>query len=178
MVTFSGDKLMGGPQAGILCGQEPLIAQVKANALYRALRPGKMSLAALEGTLEAFVAGRAREEIPTLKMLCAAPDEILERAKAMASKLPAESLTAELLQGFSRVGGGSAPIHEIPTWVISIKPGGVSAEVFSERLRLAPGAVVARVKEGRVLLDLRTVMVDQEEELLSAIRHALENSSS
>ena len=88
-----------------------------------------------------------------------------------------ERLTTEILRGSSRVGGGSAPIHEIPTWVISLQASGTSAEAFSERLRLSPAAVVARVKDGKVLVDLRTVMADQEKGLLSAIKHALENNS-
>jgi L-seryl-tRNA(Ser) seleniumtransferase len=175
-VLFSGDKLLGGPQAGIVVGRADLVARMKSNALYRALRPDKTAVAALEATLEAFVSGTALETIPTLRMLAAPAGEVRSRAEALAARLSERAgagLEAVVEPGTSRVGGGAAPMEEIPTYLLALRPRGIAAEAYEERLRRGRPPVVARVREGRLLADLRTILDGQDAALESALLAAL-----
>ena len=174
VVTFSGDKLLGGPQAGILCGREDLVGRAKANPIYRALRPGRMAVAALEATLETFVAGDPMKEIPTLAMLSMPALEIRRRCEALAVRLEGAALECDLVEGASKVGGGAAPIHEIATWLLALKPRAASAEAWEEGLRRGRTPVVARVRDGRLLVDLRTIPEEKDAELAGALLAALE----
>jgi L-seryl-tRNA(Ser) seleniumtransferase len=176
VVTFSGDKLLGGPQAGIVVGREDLVAAMKTNPLYRALRPDKTTVAALEATLESFVAGDPLREIPTLRMLSLTADRIGARAEAMASSLrkcPGEILEARVVPGSSRVGGGAAPVNELPTRLLALKPRSMSAERYESALRRGRPPVVARVREGWLQLDLRTVPEEEEGRLQQALVDSL-----
>jgi L-seryl-tRNA(Ser) seleniumtransferase len=162
VVSYSGDKLLGGPQAGLLSGRRDLIAGMRANSLFRALRVDKLTYGALEATLLAYVK-RDQDAIPTLRMMRLTQQEIGKRAEALAAKVASPKLQAEVIDGESVIGGGAAPSSVLPTRLIALSCAGVSADELSARLRAADPPVVARVEDGRVLLDLRTVFPEQDE---------------
>ena len=166
VVTFSGDKLLGGPQAGIIVGNEEFIQKIKKNQLTRALRIDKMTLAALEATLQLYLdEEKAVREIPTLNMLTL-PLSILEaRASSLASYLK-DHLTGKakikVIDGFSQVGGGALPLENIPTKLVSLQPYRLTTIVeVVERLRDQAVPVIARVQKNQLLMDLRTVREDE-----------------
>lgn len=168
---FSGDKLLGGPQAGILVGEGPRIEACRLNPMARALRVDKLVYAALEATLSSYVRGRAVEEIPVLRMLALSADQIRERALAMSGRLSGvERLSFEVLPGASFVGGGAAPDAELPTWVLALRAPDRSADGLLAALRRNRPPVLARISEDRVLLDLRTVSPEEEQILEQALR--------
>ena len=163
VVTYSGDKLLGGPQAGLISGREDLVKKMRANSLFRALRVDKLTYAALEATLLAYVK-RNYNAVPTLRMMQLSKAEIAMRAEALASKFRANrSLQIELIDGESLLGGGSAPSATLPTRLLAMTSKRLSADEFASRLRRSDPPVIARVDDGRVLLDLRTVFPEQEE---------------
>ena len=167
---FSGDKLLGGPQAGIIVGREEFVERVRRHPLMRALRVDKLTYAALEATLAEYAAGRASATIPVQRMLTMGADEIRVRAEALAARLNAiDGWRAELLAGASAVGGGSAPGVELATWLVAIEKRGLTPDALEERLRRLTPPVVARIERDRVLLDLRTVVPDQDQTLLGLI---------
>jgi L-seryl-tRNA(Ser) seleniumtransferase len=169
LVTYSGDKMLGGPQAGMLTGREDLIRRVRSNPLFRALRVDKLIYAALQATLMEYVR-QNHDAIPFVRMLRIPADEIRKRAKRMAENLSQRShLKVEIVQGESLVGGGSAPTSTLPTFLIAVTAQSLSADQLAERLRLGTPAIVARVEEGRVLLDLRTVFDDEDELIANAL---------
>ena len=163
-VTYSGDKLLGGPQAGIISGREDLVQKMRANSLFRALRVDKLTYAALEATLLAYVK-HDYEQIPALRMMRLSKPEITRRAEALIAKLNSSKLTSDLTDGESLIGGGSAPSAVLPTTLIGLACHGLSANELAARLRASDPAVIARVDEDRVLLDLRTVLAAQDEVL-------------
>ena len=173
IVSFSGDKLLGASQAGLVVGRLTLVEQLRRHPLYRALRADKLSLAALEATLEAHRRGVSTTEIPALRMLALTTDEIRQRARAFISKLkkqsPKSSFRSEIIAGESAIGGGSAPTTHPPTALIALTHETLSADALDEHLRRSQPPVIARIREGRVVLDLRTVAVDEETELLAAL---------
>lgn len=170
LVTYSGDKMLGGPQAGMLTGREDLVRRVRSNPLFRALRVDKLIYAALQATLMDYVC-QNHDAIPFVRMLRTPADEIRKRAERMVEKLTqASHLKTEIVQGESLVGGGSAPTSTLPTFLIAITARSLSADQLAECLRLGSPAIVARVEEGRVLLDLRTVFEDEYEALVNALR--------
>jgi L-seryl-tRNA(Ser) seleniumtransferase len=173
IVTYSGDKLLGGPQAGILSGRSDLIARMRSNSLFRALRVDKLTYAALEATLLAYVKGD-HDVIPALRMMRLSKEEIGTRAQAVAGKIKSSRLSIEVLDGESVIGGGAAPSAVLPTELLAMTFEGWSADELSARLRAADPPVIARVEEGHVLLDLRTVFPEQDEALLRAIRKIAE----
>jgi L-seryl-tRNA(Ser) seleniumtransferase len=167
LVLFSGDKLLGGPQCGIIVGRSELVAKLRANPLARALRVDKLTLAALQGTLEIHRAGRAFEEIPVLRQLSLSADVLRERAKQMLSQLKSKSRTPDIFsieRVSSAPGGGALPEQTVPSWAIAISS--TSPDHVLRKLRLGDPAVFARVQAGLVLIDLRTVMPDDERGLL------------
>jgi len=173
IVSFSGDKLLGGPQAGIIAGRKEIVARIRRNPLFRALRVDKLTIAALDATLRAYYRG-ALDEIPALRMIRMAPSEIARRAEAFAQRLRASlppDTEIRLSSGQSVIGGGSTPDQRLATHLISIKSGNHSAAVLEERLRkpVAGPAVVARIAGDRLILDLRTVFADEEPALASAL---------
>lgn len=174
VVTFSGDKLLGGIQAGFIVGRRDLIDKVRRHPLYRALRPDKTTLAAMEATLLIYRRGAATEEIPALAMINADPGDIGTRAMALVQALNDDErtvgLTVVLIPGESAIGGGAAPTTHPPTMLIALTHATLSADDLDAALRRHDPPVIARINEGRVVLDLRTVMVDEEPELLSALR--------
>ena len=170
VVTYSGDKLLGGPQAGILSGRRDLIAQIRSNPLFRALRVDKLTYAALEATLLAYLR-QDHDTIPSLRML-RLPLEALEgRIQAVQQKLGAGAggLSLEIVDGASLVGGGAAPAATLPSRLLAISCQGRSADELAARLRAGEPPIVARVEEGRVLLDFRTVFPEQDELVARAL---------
>ncbi len=178
LVSFSGDKLLGGPQAGILAGRKDLIERLRRNPLFRALRVDKMTYAALEATLAAYLRGTPdalEVALPIARMIRATAEEIAERARALVAGLSsltpqALSLKVELVPGESVIGGGSTPGQFLKTTLIALTHPTLSAAEVEARLRTATLPVIARVEQDRVLLDLRTVFPEQE----PALRRALE----
>ena len=168
IVSFSGDKLLGGPQAGIIAGAEDLVARVRRHPLMRALRVDKLTYAALEATLHAHAAGRAADELPAWRMFALTAGEIDARALALAASLPA-SLHAEIIDGHSAVGGGSAPDVELPTRLVALRHTTMSAASLEAALRAATPPIVARIHDGQVLLDLRTVTPEEDATLSAAL---------
>src|SRR5205823_2991467 len=166
LCCFSGDKVLGGPQAGIIVGRPELVDRVRRHPLMRALRVDKLTYAALEATLAEYAAGRASETIPVQRMLAASADEIRARAAAVAARVNTiDRWQAELIAGASAVGGGSAPGIELPTWLIALRYRACTAEALDARLRALVPPVIARIENDRVLLDLRTVLIDQDSQL-------------
>jgi len=180
VVTFSGDKLLGGPQAGIILGKKRFIDLIKKNPLNRALRIDKLTLAGLESTLRVYLdPDRVAKALPALGMLTCPVEELEKRARRFQRKLGRE-LSPEakmtLREESSQVGGGALPLQTLPTRVVAIRPLRISAASLEERLRRNRPPVIARVKEGEVLLDLRTVAEEEEKVLLEAVRNALQNA--
>lgn len=177
IITFSGDKLLGGPQAGIIAGRKDLIERVRRNPLFRALRVDKLTIAALEATLRAYQRG-ALDEIPTLRMIRISAAEIAQRAELFVERLrtdlPADA-AAEVIKGNSVIGGGSTPDQSLPTFLIAITSRRHAASQIEGRLRASrSGApVIARVERNRLILDLRTVFPGQAAALREAISSAL-----
>jgi L-seryl-tRNA(Ser) seleniumtransferase len=171
VVTYSGDKLLGGPQAGMLSGRNDLIARMRSNSLFRALRVDKLTYAALEAILLAYVKGD-HDAVPALRMMRLSKDEIGTRAEVMARKISTTNLSVEVLDGESVIGGGAAPSATLPTRLLSIACDGLSADELSSSLRGADPPIIARVEEGRVLLDLRTVFPEQDEAVVKALKQA------
>jgi len=177
-VMFSGDKLIGGPQAGIIAGKKEIIARVRRCPLFRALRVDKLTIAALEATLGAYLRG-AWDEIPALRMIRMTPPEVKRRAenflRELRPELPLDEVEINIVDGASLVGGGSTPSQSLPTKVIRIASARYSATKLEQRLRHAPGgvSVIARVEEERLILDLRTVFPEQEPLLIKTLAAAL-----
>ncbi len=164
VVSFSGDKLLGGPQAGIIVGRRDLVERLKGNPLNRALRVDKLTIAALEATLYAYEAGTAPQTVPTLRMLTEPLPSIRRRAERLLAQLPpaqAERLGAAIQEDQSQVGGGALPTVELPTAALAIGTAALPAQFLDDRLRRAEPPVMARIKDDRLLLDCRTVPQDQ-----------------
>lgn len=169
VVTYSGDKLLGGPQAGILSGRSDLIARMRSNSLFRALRVDKLTYASLEATLMAYVKGD-HDAIPTIRMMCFSKEEIAKRAELVAGRAASSKLTVELIDGESVIGGGAAPSAVLPTRLLAVNAVGLSADELAARLRHSRPPIIARVEDGRVLLDLRTVFPEQDQAVIQAFR--------
>jgi len=169
VVLFSGDKLLGGVQAGFIVGKAKFVGKIRKHPLYRALRIDKLAYSAIEATLNSYARGGHLEEVPTLRMLSASPDEVLRRSRDLISGI-GSGLKIEIIQGESVVGGGSAPNAKPRSWLISIEREGATAEDLAVLLRRRPVPVVARISDDRLLLDLRTVFEDEEAEVVSAVR--------
>lgn len=168
IVTYSGDKMLGGPQAGILSGRPDLIARMRSNSLFRALRVDKLTYAALEATLLAYLKGE-HNAVPTLRMMRYTKEEIGLREQAVAAKIGNSRIKTELIDGDSLLGGGAAPSSVLPTRLLSLSCEGFSADELAAQLRRSDPPIIVRIDEGRVLLDLRTVFPDQD----AAIAYAL-----
>jgi L-seryl-tRNA(Ser) seleniumtransferase len=164
IVTYSGDKLLGGPQAGLISGRSDLVARMRSNSLFRALRVDKLTYAALEATLLAYVK-RDHDAIPALRMMRLSKNEIAQRAEKLAGNVRSSTLKLDLIDGESVVGGGAAPSAVLPTRLIALTHSELSVDELCAKLRAADPPVIARVEEGRVLLDLRTVFPDQDKQL-------------
>jgi L-seryl-tRNA(Ser) seleniumtransferase len=166
LCCFSGDKLLGGPQAGIIVGRAAAVERVRTHPLMRALRVDKMTYAALEATLTEYAAGRASATVPVQRMLTMTADEIRVRAARLADQVNAVGgWHAEIVAGVSAIGGGSAPGVELPTWLVAIAKDGLTPDALEQRLRRLTPPVIARIEHDRVLLDLRTVLPHQDAQL-------------
>ena len=178
IVMFSGDKLLGGPQAGIIAGKKELVGRVRRHPLFRALRVDKLTTAALAATLGAYLRGAA-DEIPALRMIRMNLEEIKRRAqnflRELTPELPLGEVELEIAEGSSLVGGGSTPTQSLPTKLIRIASARYSAAQLEQRLRRAPAgiSVIARVEDDRLILDLRTVFPEQEPALLKTLAAVL-----
>jgi len=178
VVMFSGDKLLGGPQAGIIAGKKELIARVRRYPLFRALRVDKLTIAAMEATLGAYLRA-AWDEIPAIRMIRATPQELKRRAenfiRELRPELPLDEVEIEITDGASLAGGGSTPSQSLPTKIIRIASARYSATKLEQRLRGAPAgtSVIARVEDDRLILDLRTVFPEQEPLLVKTLAAVL-----
>jgi L-seryl-tRNA(Ser) seleniumtransferase len=177
-VCFSGDKLLGGPQAGIIAGQREIVERIRRNPLFRALRVDKLTIAALEVTLKSYLRG-AYDEIPTLRMIRLPANELARRAANFSEQLrPSlpQDANLEVHAGFSVIGGGSTPDQQLPTHLIAISSRRHSATQLEERLRRPERGtpVIARIEDDLLLLDLRTVFPDEEAALAAALVSALQ----
>jgi L-seryl-tRNA(Ser) seleniumtransferase len=178
VVMFSGDKLLGGPQAGVIAGKKDLVTRVRRHPLFRALRVDKLTTAALEVTLGAYLRA-AWDEIPALRMIRTSAQEINRRAenllRELRPELPLDEVEMEIVDGASLAGGGSTPTQALPTKVIRIASARYSATQLEQRLRRAPAgiSVIARVENDELVLDLRTVFPDQEALLVKTLAAVL-----
>lgn len=170
LVCYSGDKLLGGPQAGLISGKRELVARLRSNPLFRALRVDKLTYAALEATLLAYVRGE-HDLVPALRLLRLSVEEISSRTRNLQTQLSKlAGLQVEVVSGESVVGGGAAPGATLPTRLLSVTCEGLSAAELARRLRTFTPPVIARLEENKVLLDLRTVFPDQDSVVLEAFR--------
>lgn len=177
VVTYSGDKLLGGPQAGMISGRADLVGRMRSNSLFRALRVDKLTYAALEATLLAYVK-RDHDAIPALRMMRLTKEEIGRRAEALAMRMQSENnpsdLKIEIVDGESVIGGGAAPSSVLPTRLLALSCEGLSAEDLAARLRQSNPPIVARVEDGRLLLDLRTVLPRQDHLIADTLNRVVE----
>ena len=164
LVSFSGDKLLGGPQAGILAGKPELVNRLRRNPMFRALRVDKLIYQTLETTLRHLLLEQW-DEIPALRMIRLTEQQIRERAERLVKKIP--RLRARLSAGQSVIGGGSPPTRSLPTCLIAIQADDVSG--WERRLRSGEPPVIARIEDDRLILDLRTVAIGEEEELAASL---------
>jgi L-seryl-tRNA(Ser) seleniumtransferase len=170
LVAFSGDKLLGGPQSGILVGERAAIELLRRHPLQRALRPDKLCLAALRATLVPYLKGDATREIPVWQMITTTEEALRSRASLWRAGLGSGDVTP----GRSTVGGGSLPEESLPTWTLALTTR--SADRLLRRLRGAQPPVIGRIDTGRVVLDPRTVLPDQDEVLVRAVQVAIKDS--
>ncbi len=168
VVTYSGDKLLGGPQAGVISGTRELVAKIRKNPLFRALRVDKLTYAALEGTMLAYVK-QDYEAIPAIRMMRVSTEELRSRAEAIREKVAGAQLSAEIVESESVIGGGAAPTAKLPTQALAITSQTMNADEITEQLRRNDPPIVARVEDNRVLLDLRTVFPEQDEQVAQAL---------
>jgi L-seryl-tRNA(Ser) seleniumtransferase len=171
VVTYSGDKLLGGPQSGLISGRTDLIKRMRSNSLFRALRVDKLTYAALESTLLAYVK-RDHDAVPVLRMMRLSKEEITRRAEKIVATVESaqlKHLKLELFDGESVIGGGAAPSAILPTRLVALTHADLSADELSARLRSSTPPIIARVEEGRVLFDLRTVFPEQDANLANAL---------
>jgi L-seryl-tRNA(Ser) seleniumtransferase len=173
VITFSGDKMLGGPQAGFIIGKKEYIDKMKKNQLTRALRVGKMTIAAIEATLKLYLSeNKAINEIPTLYMMLSSKEVHKSRAKILMDILneSCKSLDFRIQEDFSKVGGGSLPTEKIETWVLQIRNQEISINKLEKRLRENSIPIIARISEDALIMDLRTIMDEDFDEIVSALR--------
>ncbi len=173
LVCFSGDKLLGGPQAGIIVGRADLVASLKRHPLARALRVDKTTMAGMQATLLHYSREEATEKVPIWQMISLGLDEIDKRANAWAEQLRAIGVRAEVIPGLSTVGGGSLPGETLPTKLVALHV--TSPDKLAALLRSGEPPVIGRIESGELLLDPRTVLADEEQDLLSAVEQAVQS---
>jgi L-seryl-tRNA(Ser) seleniumtransferase len=171
VVSFSGDKLLGSAQAGIIVGKHSIVDQLRKHPLYRALRSDKLRLAALEATLLAHQRDAAAAEVPLIRMLALSNEEIESRAKLLIEQLGATELELSLQAGESAIGGGAGPTSNLPTTLVAITHPRMTSQEIERTLRSSSPPVISRISEGKVLLDLRTVFSDELPQLAAALKH-------
>jgi L-seryl-tRNA(Ser) seleniumtransferase len=179
IVSFSGDKLLGGPQAGIIVGKKTCIGAMKKNPMTRALRPDKFTLAGLESTLLLYLdMEHAKEEIPTLRMMHEDPGILKSRAKRLSGQLKKRcgDITVSAVEVYSEAGGGSFPDVIMPSYGISIKPPTISVENLEERLRNLEIPIIGRIEKEALIIDMRTILKEEETLLVSGLETALKDA--
>jgi L-seryl-tRNA(Ser) seleniumtransferase len=171
LICFSGDKLLGGPQAGILLGKAEIIQRIAKHPLTRALRIDKMTLAALEATLRHYQRGEAETHIPIWRMIAMPEEKLAQRANTWAERLRAQGISARIQRGVSTIGGGSLPGETLPTTLLALPANelALSLEELVRRLRQRSQPIVARIQHDALLLDPRTVLEEQDEEIIKAL---------
>lgn len=176
VVCFSGDKLLGGPQAGIIVGKQETLARIAKHPLMRAVRIDKMTLAALEATLRHYQRHEAQSHIPIWRMIAAPTEKLARRASSWATQL--HNISARLQRGKSTVGGGSLPGETLPTMLLALDAASIPMplEALSQRLRLRPTPIITRILRDTLLLDPRTVLEEQDEELIEALTEEIANT--
>ena len=178
VVTFSGDKLLGGPQAGIILGKKDLVTAIRENQLNRALRIDKLTLLALEETLRMYRDPRmAVKDIPTLRMICYSYESLMERAEqlhALIRGINTENFSVEQVDGYSKVGGGALPLQKLKTRLLSLIPARLSAQRLEKHLRHNTPPVIARVEKDRLMLDIRTIQDKEFQTVVQAIKSLAE----
>ncbi|MDQ2711794.1 MAG: L-seryl-tRNA(Sec) selenium transferase [Acidobacteriota bacterium] len=167
VISFSCDKLLGGPQAGIIAGDTDLLKRIRRNPMYRAFRVDKLIIQSLQTTLRHLLLENW-QQIPALQMICASPEEIRERTERLAARI--DGIPHRLRASSSVIGGGSTPDQSLPTWIIELTV--PDAAIFERRLRTGRTPVVARIESNKLILDLRTVFSDEEPELIGALSTA------
>jgi L-seryl-tRNA(Ser) seleniumtransferase len=178
LVCCSGDKLLGGPQAGIIAGRARLVAALKREPFFRALRCDKLILGALQATADLYLSGGAVEKVPVLALLHQPLDQLRRRADILVESLAGMPVEARVSEGRAQVGGGTLPRTELPSVAVELLPKEISVQEFATRLRTATTPVIGCISAGRVTLDLRTIFLRQEEALLHSIREALTGARS
>ncbi len=166
IVSFSGDKLLGGPQAGVIAGKRVYVARIRENPLFRALRVDKLTIGVLESVLMNYVAGRV-DDLPGLQMLRASSDELKTRAESLASRL---GKSARAIRLSSVAGGGSAPESLLPSWGVELEFKDLSSAELERRLRSADPPIIVRIENSRVVLDVRTILADEEPHVVASIQ--------
>jgi L-seryl-tRNA(Ser) seleniumtransferase len=175
LICFSGDKLLGGPQAGIIAGARILVDPIRRNPLMRTYRVEKLIYGVLEATLGSYRFGRAETEIPVVRMISMTNKELSARARSFSRKLKAslpDSVRIQLMEGHSVVGGGSCPECHLPTTLVALESGAASSNTIESRLRFQEPPIILRVEENRLLVDLRTVFPSQELTLIDGLKKA------
>jgi len=172
VITFSGDKLLGGPQAGLIVGKKESVSKIRKHPLFRALRVDKLKLTALEATLKLYLDhDKLFQELPTLRMISMTLDECEKRALTLAAKIKGiPGLALEIRDDSSEFGGGSVPTQQIPTKVVALKPSTFSLETLASRLRAGTPCIFCRVQRERVLLDVRTLQDGEDDEIAASLR--------
>ncbi|MBV9705823.1 MAG: L-seryl-tRNA(Sec) selenium transferase, partial [Chloroflexi bacterium] len=171
IVCFSGDKLLGGPQAGVIVGKAQVIARLAKHPLMRAVRIDKMTLAALEATLRHYQRGEAETHIPIWRMIAAHPEQVASRASSWVAELQARGVAASIQQGVSTIGGGSLPGETLPTTLVALDAAHVpySLQELARCLRLRRTPIITRILHDTLLLDPRTVFEEQDQEVVQAL---------
>lgn len=175
LVCFSGDKLLGAPQAGMVVGRADLIALLKTHPLARALRVDKTTIAGLQANLLHYLRGEATEKVPVWRMISLSVDKLQARADSWVQRLRSWGVEAEVIPGLSTVGGGSLPGETLPTRLVALRV--TSPDRFAQRLRIGKPPVVGRIEGGQFILDPRTVLPEEGQELLSAVEQALQSQT-
>ena len=171
VVSFSGDKLLGGPQAGIIVGRKAIVDKLKKHPLTRAMRVDKMTLAALEATLRSYEAG-LYNEIPTIAMLSATPAQLRSKADALCALMTAAGIAADVVPTEGQVGGGSVPTQLLKSFAVAVQPAGVNLDQLETNLRLGSPAIVGRINHDRFLLDVRTLKESDYADIVRAVGEA------
>lgn len=170
VVLGSGDKLLGGPQCGIILGRDAAVRQIQKHPLARAVRIDKLTLAALSATLELYCRGVADDQLPVLQMLSAKVESLGQRAHAIVAASQSAGLQCQVQAGTSEIGGGSLPTVQLPTAIVAVRHSSHSAQQLAERLRTGQPRVFGRIQDAAVLLDLRSVLPRDDSELVQALR--------
>jgi L-seryl-tRNA(Ser) seleniumtransferase len=174
LVCFSGDKLFGGPQAGMIVGKRELVQRVKKNALFRMMRCDKVTLSLLEHTLKLYLdAAQAPQRVPTLAAIARPAEDVRKLARSIASRLKRRGITAELADSTSQIGGGSTPGEDLSTTVLSVAPNGSTPDAAARRLRLGTPSVFCRIENERLVFDPRTLLPGEDSELVEALAAVL-----